>query len=267
MIKDVEGLVKFITEKIKENMDVAVLGMSGGADSTLCSILCKLALGEKNVYSVHMPMNKLDEETFNSNSLDIANKLGLKIIKCPVKDISHAIVDSLEDCTGRRLSQVNAGNARSRARMTILYGISHALNERYQSHPEGSKRVRVMNTCNWSETYLGYDTKFGDATGDFAPIANLYKEEVYQFLEYFRDEGFIEEKHIDRTPSAGLWDGQTDEEELGMTYPEIDLCIKMLEGEIPLIENDNIKKVKKMYNNTTHKREPIPTIGVKEYRG
>lgn len=258
MIKDIEGLVEHITTKIRENVDVAVVGMSGGVDSTLVAILSTLALGKENVYSAHMPMNQLDKDTFNSNSQDVAKKLGIKIINCPVNTISHAIVDSLEDALDIRLSVINAGNARSRARMTVLYGIAHALNDKLQ------RRVRVMGTGNLSEDFIGYDTKGGDALCDIFPIGQLFKSEVYQLLEYFRDQGLIAEENIDRVPSAGLWDGQTDEEELGHSYNDMEPIIKyfMENGlkESDLHKHPTYHFVAKMHFQNKHKHEGPPVI-------
>lgn len=273
MIKDIEGLVNHITSEIKKNVDVAVLGMSGGADSTLTAILCKLALGEDSVYSVHMPMNKLDEQTFNSNSVDIAKKLGLKIINCPVNSISHAIIDSIEDALDTRLSTVNAGNARSRARMTVLYGIAHHLNDRLDG------RVRVMGTGNCSEDQADYQTKGGDNTADLFVIGQLYKSEVYQLLDYFRDEGLISDSNINRTPSAGLWDGQSDEEELGYSYNEMEpflrILLKMVEdsenlanftAKFPKEDQEIATVVLARYYSGKHKCEAPPVVvGVRKF--
>jgi NAD+ synthase len=204
---------------IREETDVAVIGLSGGADSTLVACLCVKALGSENVYGIHMPHNKTDTNTFNSRSVSLAKKLGIRSMVVPITGVADAITAAVTSALGP-ISVTNAGNARSRARMTVLYGLAH--------HLGGSlnKRVRVVGTGNLSEDAIGYDTKGGDALADFFPIGNIFKSEVYALLEKFRDEGLISEEHIDRVPSAGLWDGQTDEGELGFTYNEMQPIIK-----------------------------------------
>lgn len=158
-----------------------------------------------------MPYNNTDVATFNSRSMKMAERIGIHSLVVPITDIANSITKSVESAVGP-ISVTNSGNARSRARMTVLYGIAHRLGDTLK------KRVRVVGTGNLSEDAIGYDTKGGDALADFFPIGNLYKSQVYHMLEKFRDEGLIDEEHIDRTPSAGLWDGQTDEGELGYTY-------------------------------------------------
>jgi len=208
---------------IKDETDVAVIGLSGGADSTLVACLCVKALGVDNVYGVHMPYNSTDVATFNSRSMKMAERMGIHSLVVPITDITNSITKSVESVVGS-ISVTNSGNARSRARMTILYGIAHHLGDTLK------KRVRVVGTGNLSEDAIGYDTKGGDALADFFPIGNLYKSQVYQMLDKFRVEGLIDEEHIDRTPSAGLWDGQTDEGELGYTYNAMQPVIETMLG-------------------------------------
>lgn len=229
MIKNIEGLVEATVAELRKFADVAVVGMSGGADSTLVTVLCQKAFGKENVYGVHMPFNDHDLATFNSRSQKTATKLGVKQINAPIGDIANVLVSTVaEAISGEKdtlvpLSQVNAGNARSRARMCTLYTIAHHLGDKLQG-----QRVRVIGTGNLSEDFIGYDTKGGDALCDIFPIGQLFKSEVYQLLDYFRDKGVIDEDHIDRVPSAGLWHGQTDEAELGHTYNAMEPVVKRL---------------------------------------
>ena len=206
---------------ISDETDIAVIGLSGGADSTLVACLCVKALGPENVYGVHMPYNKTDVDTFNSRSVRLAEHLGINSLFVPITDIANSITSSVESAVGP-ISVTNAGNARSRARMTVLYGIAHHLADVLK------KRVRVVGTGNLSEDAIGYDTKGGDALADFFPIGAMYKSQVYEMLDKFKAEGFISEDHIDRTPSAGLWDGQTDEGELGYTYNSMQPVIETM---------------------------------------
>jgi len=206
---------------IKDETDVAVIGLSGGADSTLVACLCVKALGKENVYGIHMPYNNTDAETFNTRSLKLANHLGINSIVAPITHIANSITNLVEASVGN-ISTTNKGNARSRARMTVLYGIAHQLGDTLQ------KRVRVVGTGNLSEDSIGYDTKGGDALADFFPIGNFFKSEVYTLLDKFKQSGFINEEHIDRIPSAGLCEGQTDEGELGYTYNEMQPIVESM---------------------------------------
>jgi len=206
--------------EIRKETDIAVIGLSGGADSTLVACLCIKALGKENVYGVHMPYDECDISTFNNRSVKLANHLGIHSIIAPITDIADSITNIVSASIKNDISKTNKGNSRSRARMTILYGIAHHLGDTLQ------KRVRVVGTGNLSEDSIGYDTKGGDALADFFPIGNLYKSQVYKMLDKLRDEGFINEEHIDRIPSAGLWNGQTDESELGYSYNEMEPVVR-----------------------------------------
>jgi NAD+ synthase len=232
MIKNVEQVLEKIYEEIRKNCDVGVVGLSGGADSTLVATLLTQALGKENVYGIHMPYNISDSMTFNFRSKNIAKKLGINDLIIPIGSITNSIIDeiqeelykdeySLEKYNGfRTLNQINAGNARSRSRMCVLYGVAHELSYNLQ------KRVRVVGTGNLSEDYIGYDTKGGDALADFFPIGELFKSEVYQLLDYFISKSILGEEDVDRVPSAGLWDGQSDEGELGYSYNEMEPAIR-----------------------------------------
>jgi len=212
-----EELIKVITHDIKKNVEVAVIGMSGGADSTLLTALCVRALGKENVYGIGMPYNQLDADTFNDRSQKIATKLG---IKYHVSSIG-APVDAFMDGYGK-MSTLNEGNLRSRMRMIHLYAHCCTIAE------TTGKAARVMGTGNLSEDFIGYDTKGGDALADIFPMGELYKYEVYALLYHLADIDELDLDMIDVTPSAGLWDGQTDEEELGMSYNEMAPAIKFL---------------------------------------
>lgn len=260
MIKDYEKLIEAITKEIKERTDIAVVGMSGGADSTLVAVLCTLALGKNEVISVHMPYNKTDSATFNDRSLRCALKLGVGVVHAPINDIadhiSNAVAQAFSLTVPSELSVQNQGNSRSRARMNVLYGICHHLGS------SSGKRARVIGTGNLSEDYIGYDTKGGDALCDFFPIGELFKSEVYAFLEYFKAKGLIDETMIDRVPSAGLWEGQTDEGELGISYNEMEPSIRSLLAANEAM-TDIDKRVKQMHETNKHKHEAPPAFKIR----
>ena len=217
-VNKMESLIKVITDDIKKNVEVAVIGMSGGADSTLLTALCVRALGPENVYGIGMPYNQLDADTFNDRSQKIATKLGINYQVYPI----GGPVDAFKVGFGEPMSTLNEGNLRSRMRMLHLYAHCCSISERTD------KAARVMGTGNLSEDFIGYDTKGGDALADIFPMGELYKYEVYALLYHLADIGELDVEMIDATPSAGLWDGQTDEDELGMTYNEMAPAIKFL---------------------------------------
>lgn len=260
MIPNISKLLDLVYRNIKERMDVAVIGMSGGADSTLCAILCREALGADNVYSLHMPMTDRDRSYFNAHSMQSAKFLGIHRKVIPIAPMVAPLNDALaaeswaSTLPKAELTDTNLGNSRARIRMCLLYGTGHHL-----ATVLGS-RVRVIGTGNLSEDYIGYDTKGGDALGDLFIIGDLFKSEVYQLLDHFRDSIGFPDALIDRVPSAGLWQGQTDEGELGYTYNEMEGSIRKLklEGQPAVSELD--KFVAARHRAHKHKHEAPPVV-------
>ena len=219
-VMSTQSAIKAAILGIQETVDIAVIGLSGGADSTLCACLCVKALGAENVIGVSMPYGGTDAITFNARSTSLAEKLGIRHEEISIKDPMDALYDRMiqpvSNLSLKGLDSFVLGNTRSRMRMVYLYALAGSLS---LAHPD--KRVRVIGTGNLSEDYIGYDTKWGDGACDVFPIGDFFKKEVYMALDYFCDQGVIQEEHIDQTPSAGLWEGQTDEGELGFTYDEM----------------------------------------------
>jgi len=280
MIKDINGLLNSIKDDIKDEMDIAVLGLSGGVDSLVCGVLATLALGHENVYCVHMPHNNIDYTPgkFNANSIDIAGKLGVNNCLCPIGPATRELINSIKvgiAAPDASLNIINEGNARARVRMSIVYGIGHELAHKYKS------RVRVLGTGNLSEDFIGYDTKGGDALGDLFLIGELLKSEVYQLAEHFVELGLIDKEMIDYNPSAGLWDGQTDADELGYSYAEMEPSVIKIRNpetglshqgyEIPIagINRTPLSKVDqfvlKRHLANRHKHLAPPSIPLREY--
>jgi len=260
MIKDIPGIVENITTEVSNFTDIAVLGMSGGADSTLVAIMCGLALGPENVYTLHMPYGETDYTTFNRTSVRIATHLGLNRESMCIAEPCDRVAFKVETVTKDDMSRLNLGNLRSRMRSVMLYTYGCSIAE------ETGKRVRVMGTGNMSEDFIGYDTKGGDALADIFPIGELYKSEVYQLLDHFRDANLIEDDMIDREPSAGLWEGQKDTDELEYTYDEMEPAIlRAVNGELDHnLDVDQYVLNRNLAN--SHKHEAPPTIAVGAFR-
>lgn len=216
-VTDIRPALQAAIAGIRRDVDLAVIGLSGGADSTLCACLSVSALGAANVFGISMPACPVDEATFNSRSASLARKLGINHAVIPIQESVSAVLSNWGEGMGfRELSALNLGNTRSRLRMVNLYLASMALGE---ARP--GRRVRVIGTGNLSEDFIGYDTKWGDGACDVFPISDFFKKEVYMALDAFVADGLIEAVQVDRVPSAGLWPGQTDEGELGFTYDEM----------------------------------------------
>jgi len=250
-----------IIKELKDFTDVAVLGMSGGADSTLVACLCIEALGANHVISLHMPYSETDIKKFNANSVRIAKKLNMIYIK----EINiKPIVDSYFIQTDHTTSLI-VGNTRSRVRANLLYNWAGHLN-----NIPLKVKARVIGTGNLSEDFIGYDTKGGDALADIFPIGELYKREVYEMLDYYVSVGYIDEDMIDRVPSAGLWDDQTDEKELGYSYNDMEPHIRFMKtnysmmNDIKLEEGSIADFVWKRHLANKHKHEAPKVISLSD---
>lgn len=194
----------------------AVVGISGGKDSSVTAALCVKALGGDRVIGVLMPCG---EQSDIDASYTLVNHLGIKYyvvnIKEAVEGVKNAIPSELE------LTSQSLTNLPARIRMTTLYAVSQSVNG------------RVANTCNLSEDWVGYSTRYGDAAGDFSPLANLTVTEVKAIGRYLG----LPESLVEKVPIDGL-SGKTDEENLGFTYDELDRYIRT--GEIENMEHKEL---------------------------
>jgi len=204
-----EKIINFLNKTLKEQkIDKIILGLSGGIDSTTVLYLLKEFLPAKNIYVVQM-----DYYLRKKVSLPIKNA---NLIFSPIKKIVDITAEKLQVT-----DPVRFGNIMSRTRMMILFDLAKKLN------------ALVSGTENKPERLLGYFTRFGDSASDIEPISHLYKTQVYQLAKYLG----IPKETINQPPSAGLWDGQTDEDEFGFTYLEADQVLHLYYDEkIPLKE-------------------------------
>ena len=235
-VKVKEQCVAWIREFFEENgKDCnAIVGISGGKDSSIVAALCVEALGKDRVIGVLMPQGE-------QHDIDMAymlvNHLGIKHYVVNVKDAVDAVLNNMPK--DLEITAQTRQNIPPRVRMTTLYAISQSCNG------------RVANTCNLSEDWVGYSTRYGDAAGDFSPLSNITVTEAKQI-------GYVlglPKELVDKTPIDGLC-GKTDEENLGFTYAELDVYIR--EGVI----NDEEKKnnIDRRHRNNLFKLALMPSF-------
>ena len=202
-----EGVIEWICEWFEENGKGcnAVIGISGGKDSSVVAALCAKALGKDRVIGVLMP-NGVQSDI--SDSEQLVAHLGIRNFTCNIKDATDGVIKSLNDC-GLPLNEQARINLPPRIRMSTLYAVSQTLGG------------RVANTCNLSEDYVGYSTRYGDSAGDFSPLGKLTVAEVVQIGAYLG----LPENLVVKTPSDGL-SGKSDEDKLGFTYAVLDKYIR-----------------------------------------
>ena len=200
-VKVKNDCVNWIREFFKQNGDGcnAVVGISGGKDSSVTAALCAEALGKDRVIGVLMPSG---EQPDIDMAYMLVNHLGIKHYEINVKNAVEGVIKSMPE--GLDVSVQSKVNLPPRIRMSVLYFVGQSLNG------------RVANTCNLSEDWVGYATRYGDAAGDFSPLANLTVTEV---KEIGRVLGLPQEL-VEKVPTDGLC-GKTDEENLGFTYAEL----------------------------------------------
>ncbi|WP_022820000.1 NAD+ synthase [Fusobacterium russii] len=202
-----EILVNFLKENInKAGFKKAVLGLSGGIDSALVAYLLRDALGAENVLAIMMPYKSSNPDSLLHAKMVVEDlKINAKIIE--ITEMIDAYFKNEPDAT-----MLRKGNKMARERMTILFDYS------------AKEGALVIGTSNKTETYLGYSTQFGDSACAINPIGDLYKSDVWALSKYLK----IPQPLIDKKPSADLWEGQTDEQEMGLTYKEADKILYAL---------------------------------------
>ena len=231
-IKD--NLVAWLQAQVKNaGLEGAVVGLSGGIDSSVTARLCQLAFGE-NLLTVTMPCHSSEKD--REDALKVADKFGMEVVENDLSEIYDHLLANLKE-TDVKAGKMAEANIKPRLRMTTLYYYAQA------------KNYLVVGTDNWSELKIGYFTKHGDGGIDLAPLGSLVKHEVRELARELE----IPEAIINKKPSAGLWDGQTDESEMGFSYQELDKYILTGEAE-PEVKD----KIQKMASKNSHKLTPIP---------
>ena len=213
----------------------AVIGISGGKDSSVVAALCVKALGKERTIGVLMPNG---EQPDIDCSHDLVKYLGTPYYVCNIKNAVNGVLNSLAE-SGVEISRQTKINLPPRIRMSTLYALSQ------------SNNGRVANTCNLSEDWVGYSTRYGDAAGDFAPLGKLTVQEVKEIGKYLG----LPTHLVEKVPSDGLT-ARTDEDNLGFTYAALDKYIRT-----GVCEDEATKaKIDRLHVMNEFKLKPIPAF-------
>ena len=246
-LKEVHNeLVEFLRENFKKaGFSKAVLGLSGGIDSALVAYLLRDALGKENVLAIMMPYKSSNPDSLNHAKL-VVKDLGIESKIIEITDMIDAYFKNEKEATSLRM-----GNKMARERMSILFDYS------------SKENALVVGTSNKTEIYLGYSTQFGDSACALNPIGDLYKTNIWDLSRYLK----IPNELIEKKPSADLWEGQTDEQEMGLTYKEADQVLYRLLEENKAVEEvlaegfnkDLVDNIVRRMNRSEYKRR-MPLI-------
>ena len=217
----------------------AVVGISGGKDSSVVAALCVKALGKERVIGVLMPNG--EQPDFDCSTA-LVKHLDIPYYVCNIKKSVNGVLESLQNA-GVEITRQTRINLPPRIRMSTLYALSQ------------SNNGRVANTCNLSEDWVGYSTRYGDAAGDFSPLGKLTVQEVKAIGNYLGLPKFL----VEKVPSDGLTD-RTDEDNLGFTYAVLDEYIRTGVCE----DADTKAKIDRLHRNNEFKLKPIPCFEYEE---
>lgn len=249
-----EKLVKFIQEQVKNaGFKKVILGLSGGIDSALVAYLAVKALGKENVIAIKMPYKTSSQESIEHANL-VLKDLGLEDRTIEITPMVDAYFTNQAEA-----SSLRRGNYMARTRMTVLFDQSALEN------------ALVIGTSNKTEILLGYGTLFGDMACSFNPIGDIYKKDVWALSRYMG----VPKKIIEKQPSADLWAGQTDEQELGLSYKEADEILERLVDKKQSLEEivaagyeeGIVNKVIQKVKSSAYKRKLNPIAKVGEVLG
>jgi NAD+ synthase len=234
--QDIQKRTDFLYEQIiGQGLAGAVVGISGGIDSAVTAALCVRALGRERVIGVWMPA--YSQQIHAEDAQKLAAAIGLNLVTVNLDATYDSLVAELNRVVP--LDEKTKGNTKARLRMTTLYAIAN------------QKGYLVVDTCNRSEIYIGYMTKGGDGLADLNPVASLTKHEIRLLAK----ELGIPQSIITKAPSADLWAGQTDEQEMGFTYEELDRYL--ITGEA---SPEAVEKIERLHRLSEHKRSLMPSV-------
>lgn len=228
-----QKIIDFIKTEIGKKP--AIIGLSGGLDSSTLAFLTVEALGKDKIFGFTLP-SSTNTEKENIQAKQVAELLNIKYQTINIDNIVKAFQKQADFFENKK----NIGNLKARIRMSILYG---------QANEAGGV---VLGTGNKTELSVGYFTKYGDGGVDLLPLGDLYKTEVRELAKYMG----IPKEIIDQPPTAGLWEDQTDEGELGITYENLDKILKAIEGDKNLsgFDQSEIEIVQDYISKSEHKR-------------
>ena len=230
-------IIRFIQNTVKiANSKGIVIGISGGIDSSVVATLCAKALGKKNIFGIILPCESKLEDVKHGILLAETIDIPYKVVN--LDETYNTLIKAINSTVKKNDNSMAYANIKPRLRMTILY---------FESALKG---YLVVGTTNKSEWITGYFTKYGDGGTDFEPIGNLLKREVVALGHHLG----LPEVLVNRVPNAGLFGDQTDEDEFGFTYDELDTYIATGKGSSNLID-----KINRLYKINNHKRE-MPSI-------
>ncbi|WP_135821446.1 NAD+ synthase [Halostella litorea] len=243
-----ENITSFIADTVDAaGADGAVLGLSGGVDSSLVAHLTVEALGTDALYGLVMPGTVSSEDNM-SDAERVAEKLGIEYGVVEIEPIVDSLLEAYPDAAG---DEVAVGNSRARTRAVLNYLVANHEN-----------RI-VLGTGNRSEAMAGYYTKYGDGAVDCHPIGNLYKAQVRQLATAVG----VPEGIVTKPPTAGLWKDQTDEGEMGVGYDTLDAILALhIEGPLSAdatqreldVEAETVERVEELHRASAHKRSMPP---------
>ena len=243
-----QRIVKWLKERVEEaGCRGLIVGLSGGIDSSVVSILCKKAFPD-NTLGVMMPCLSHGDDLAHAKLLAESFNISSK-----TTELARALKEVFRAIEGEELDESSYGfeiaNLKPRLRMAVLYYFANKLN------------YLVVGTDNKSEEYAGYFTKYGDGGVDILPIADLLKRDIKKMAQYLG----VPKEIIEKAPSAGLWSGQTDEEEMGISYAQLDKAIEAIEsGDTSGIDPEVLTKVQGMIAASQHKRQMPPMLKLGE---
>lgn len=251
-------ITSFIRSYVEDaGADGVVVGLSGGIDSTVAATVAVEALGSERVLGLVLPTESTRESN-TEDAVEVAESLGINYEMIDLQPVVDSFTDAmgrLDEADDNDKNKKAVGNSKARLRMTSLYYVANA------------RDLLVLGTGNRTELLLGYFTKYGDGGVDILPLGSLYKTEVRELARHVG----VPDRIVEKTPTAGLWEGQTDETELGAPYETVDEILRlMVSSDVDLddseiaesidtdVDTETVSGLRRMYESAEHKRVPLP---------